>query len=124
MKFWKNLRASRGSFGSLDRNTGNSRQNTSGKTKTKASNNKVKSEIKREPEDSIYEAFGLNTPISRSSYGTTFVELIKRHGTKLGVVVSGSVIEEGVEPRIAELMEVTLHFDLTTCTLAIWVNKA
>ena len=112
MKFWKNLRASRASFGSLDRNTGNSRQNTSGKTKTKASNNKVKSEIKREPEDSIYEAFGLNTPISRSSYGTTFVELIKRHGTKLGVVVSGSVIEEGVEPRIAELMEVTLHFHI------------
>ena len=45
-----------------------------------------------------------NVPHFSISYGTTFVELIKRKGTRLGVVVSGSVLDQGVEPRISELI--------------------
>ena len=37
---------------------------------------------------------------SSSAFGTTFVELIKRKGSKLGVVVSGSVVDHGVDPVI------------------------
>ena len=31
------------------------------------------------------------------------MELIKRHGTRLGITVSGSLVDHGVEPRISEL---------------------
>ncbi len=41
--------------------------------------------------------------LGHNSFGTTFVELIKRPGTKLGVSVSGSLSETGSAPEICGL---------------------
>ena len=41
--------------------------------------------------------------LGEDGYGTTFVELIKRHGTHLGVIVTGGQ-DTGLRPRIADLV--------------------
>ena len=108
-------------FGTLERVNGNSakRQNgnvESGRISTtpafqRRSNHFRKLNFKNASQnnDPIYEEF-CSSPCPSSlasndqdAYGTTFVELIKRKGTKLGVIVSGSVVDHGLEPRIAEL---------------------
>jgi hypothetical protein len=54
-------------------------------------------------DEPIYEDFLSPSTRSLESYGVTFVELIKRRGTKLGVSVAGSLVDCGAEPRISAL---------------------
>lgn len=61
-------------------------------------------------EDPIYEDFQPSPSPSvlgshEIDFGTTFVELIKRPRTKLGVVVTGSVVDLGSDPRSVMVLQ-------------------
>lgn len=56
-------------------------------------------------DEPLYEDFtpSPSPSLTRNLFGTTFVELIKRHGTRLGVQIQGGIPDQGTEPRIASL---------------------
>ena len=46
---------------------------------------------------------GSTASLGEDGYGTTFVELIKRSGSHLGVIVTGGK-DTGLKPRVADLV--------------------
>jgi len=90
MKFWKNLISGSG-LSTIER-----RERRSGST---ARNEPASVPTRRRSSSSR----GSNASLSEDACGTTFVELIKRSGTHLGVIVTGGK-DTGLRPRIADLV--------------------
>ncbi|XP_023346624.1 glutamate receptor-interacting protein 2 isoform X2 [Eurytemora carolleeae] len=91
MKFWRNFIPGTGSTNTIerrDRRSGSCNRPESSSVPTRRRSSSLK---------------GSNSSLSEDAFGITFVELIKRAGTHLGVIVTGGK-DTGLKPRIADLV--------------------